>query len=75
MSNCRVDIGADNLIDLQVDRQHISRITHREARELVLMLLIFGGKEFREDIQGLLNGKKIETVADVLAPEKVESQP
>jgi hypothetical protein len=69
MSNCRVDVGPRGAIDLHVDRQHISRITHVEARELLLQMLIFGGKKLRDEIYKWLHEAKFEQIAEVIAPE------
>jgi hypothetical protein len=69
MSNCRVNVDPGGRIDLQVDQQHISRITHKEARELILHLLIFGGKKMRDEVYKWLHETKVEQIAEVIAPE------
>jgi hypothetical protein len=72
MSNCRVHIGPGDRIDLRVDEQHISRITRKEARDLMAQLLCFGGKELRDEIYKWLHEGKIEQIAEVISPEPLE---
>jgi hypothetical protein len=70
MRNCRVHIGPGDSIDLSVDCQHISRITHLEVRDLILQALVFGGKPLRDEVHKWLNDGKVEQIAEVIAPEK-----
>lgn len=59
-----------NDTSIYVGSQHISRLTHAEVREIVCQCLMFGGKELREEIRGWLSCKEVESVAQVIAPEK-----
>jgi hypothetical protein len=58
------------LAHINVDGQHLSRLTHSEVREIVLQCIVFGGKAIRDEVRDWLNEGKIEDIAQFLAPEK-----
>ena len=53
--------------DITVDGQHISRLTDADVRELIVHLLVFGGKELRSDIRYGLDGGKFDELGNVPA--------
>lgn len=75
MADVRVFFDQNGRVSITLENQHISRMTHVEARSMLCSLLVFGGKELREEIKGWLNGGKIEQVAEVIAPEEQSAAP
>ena len=62
-----------NATDIVVDSQHISRLTDREVRELIIQLLVFGGSELRRDIGHWLSGGKLDELGRYIAPDLLPS--
>lgn len=60
--------------EIWVDGQHLSRLTDREVREIIIQLLVFGGSELRRDIQHWLEGGKLDELGHVIAPEPSEAK-
>ena len=69
MENCRV-VEIDDSWTLWCGDQHISRMTQREVRNLVLQIVVFGGKEFRDEFHEWMTDGKVDQVADYLEDHK-----
>lgn len=69
MANSSVSVGPGDRISIRVDDQHISRLTHLETRDLILQLLVFGGRELRNEVHGWLNEGVVQQIGDYIAPE------
>jgi hypothetical protein len=65
MVSCQFGPG-DN-IQINVDWQHLSRLTEREMREIIVKCLVFGGSRLRQDITHWLNGGKLDELGHILA--------
>jgi hypothetical protein len=69
MNHLKVSFAVDGSASIFLEGQHISRMKPIEVRSLISSLLVFGGKELRDDIKKWLDGGTIETVAEYIAPE------
>ena len=68
----RIHCGPSQLTEIWVDEQHLSRLDRHETREILLQILMFGGKKLREEVKGWLNGEEFGKVAKMIAPEPEE---
>lgn len=74
MNHVKVSFAVDGTASIFLEGQHISRMNPAEVRSLIAALLVFGGKELREDIKKWLDGGTIETVAEYIAPEETTAR-
>ena len=65
--NVRTAFDHGGTASISVDRQHLSRITPEEVREIVLQCIVFGGKNLREDVRKWLSDGEFESMAEVVA--------
>jgi hypothetical protein len=70
-----MSFNSDVAIHIQVDAQHLFRITPQELRQIIAQALILGGRDLREDIKRWLSDENVEQIASHLAPEKAEPSP
>lgn len=76
MSRIRCYFAPRNIVSIEVDEQHLSRLTGTEVREMILQLLIFGGSQLRKDITHWLNGGKLDELGHYISPDnKTDHQP
>ena len=59
-------------VSIYVDHQHLSRLTEREALEVVAQIFVFGGKDIREKLTRWVNGGKLEDVAEAIGGTNAE---
>ncbi|MCU1305138.1 MAG: hypothetical protein JWQ87_5422 [Candidatus Sulfotelmatobacter sp.] len=59
--------------DIWVEDQHLSRLSGREVREIIIQLLVFGGSELRRDINHWLSGGKLDELGHYIAPDEPDS--
>ncbi len=69
----RCTFGPADRASIEVEEQHISRLTRREVRELILQLLIFGGSDLRKEIGEWLTNGKANSLGEFIAPQNAQT--
>jgi hypothetical protein len=70
MVTCSFD--RNNLANISVDAQHLSRLNGVEVREIVLQVLMFGGSELRKEVEHWLAGGTLDKLGYIVgAPQQL----